>query len=676
MAPIKEFDTLPASVEKHLPGNDPGRPQPIALEVPVTVNGARAIEGSTKREPFSETTQTVLVLGHGAVIRLASAVVSGQLLFLTNEKTKKEVVCQVVKSKNYRNVTGYVELEFTEAMPGFWGMRFPNDRAAQPVVPSAMPSAPGAVSGSPVSPKAAPIPPSRAASASERKSAPAPESHEVLTTDALKTPKPPANLTLPRTLEIKSAQPQSKISVPSEPSWTSSISRPPETKAPVSIAIKGDPGPIVPAAPAPSNNTESTRWSLPLSERLSALEQKLKTPLTSAASVGSLTKKSAAADLASKIFEIAKADVPHSKASPKQAVPVVSSLDVDEVKIPTWLEPLAHNATARSVQEERSAQPEIPEIAKIGVSEIEEVQPAKQGRHVETTSVPPLREGVSAAAADPKPIGSTVQRETSEETAPAPGNQGMMIGAIAAGILLLVVAGAWLLRRPAAQATTSAVPTSIAAFQSGAIPAGSQGAPSNPASVVPGSDATPQASVPAQTVRSVDKGYAAQELAAYKKLAEPEPKKPTIGEVHLASPTLSRRPVRADSSADSVPSIADAQTARDASGASLIATNNAQPAAPAIPLPIGGNVQAARLLSSVPPVYPALARTQRISGDVRVDALIDASGKVSAMKVISGPALLHQAAMDSLRQWKYRPATLNGSAVATHLAVTVQFHLQ
>jgi protein TonB len=182
--------------------------------------------------------------------------------------------------------------------------------------------------------------------------------------------------------------------------------------------------------------------------------------------------------------------------------------------------------------------------------------------------------------------------------------------------------------------------------------------------------------VPAQTVRSVDKGYAAQELAAYKKLAEPEPKKPTIGEVHLASPTLSRRPVRADSSADSVPSIADAQTARDASGASLIATNNAQPAAPAIPLPIGGNVQAARLLSSVPPVYPALARTQRISGDVRVDALIDASGKVSAMKVISGPALLHQAAMDSLRQWKYRPATLNGSAVATHLAVTVQFHLQ
>src|ERR1700741_5152292 len=105
------------------------RVQPGALEISVTVNGARTVEGSDKREPFSETTQTVLVFGNGAVIRLNSGVAAGQLLFLTNEKTKKEVVCQVVKSKNYRNVSGYVELEFTEPAVGFWGMRFPSDRA-------------------------------------------------------------------------------------------------------------------------------------------------------------------------------------------------------------------------------------------------------------------------------------------------------------------------------------------------------------------------------------------------------------------------------------------------------------------------------------------------------------------------------------------------------------------
>ena len=141
MAPIaKEPDTM-NSAQSNAGATTPSsaKPQPAAAEIPVTVNGARTVEGSDKREPFSENTQTVLVFANGAVIRLSSAVASGQLLFLTNEKTKKEVVCQVVKSKNYSNVSGYVELEFTEAAPGFWGLRFPtNGQAAS--APSAVKS--------------------------------------------------------------------------------------------------------------------------------------------------------------------------------------------------------------------------------------------------------------------------------------------------------------------------------------------------------------------------------------------------------------------------------------------------------------------------------------------------------------------------------------------------------
>ena len=78
----------------------------------------------------------------------------------------------------------------------------------------------------------------------------------------------------------------------------------------------------------------------------------------------------------------------------------------------------------------------------------------------------------------------------------------------------------------------------------------------------------------------------------------------------------------------------------------------------------------------MPPVYPQLARSQRVSGDVKIDALIDENGRVTGMKVVGGPVLLHQAAMDSLRQWKYKPATLDGKAVSMHLVVTVQFRLQ
>src|SRR6266700_3347959 len=144
--PVKDNATLTAAnnaarpAAASLPPAEAGiKQQPVALEVAVTVNGARALEGSDKREPFSESTRTVLVFGNRAVIRLSSAVAPGQLLFLTNEKIKKEVICQVVKSKNYRNVSGYVELEFTEPVVGFWGMRFPSDRVGsvpQPVTPA------------------------------------------------------------------------------------------------------------------------------------------------------------------------------------------------------------------------------------------------------------------------------------------------------------------------------------------------------------------------------------------------------------------------------------------------------------------------------------------------------------------------------------------------------------
>src|SRR5437868_8668766 len=113
-----------------------GKSQPAALEISVTVNGARTVQGSEKREPFSESTRTVLVFASGAVIRLASPVAAGQLVFLTNEKTKKEVVCQVVKSRNHSNASGYVELEFTEPSPGCWGMRFPAEAPAQAASPA------------------------------------------------------------------------------------------------------------------------------------------------------------------------------------------------------------------------------------------------------------------------------------------------------------------------------------------------------------------------------------------------------------------------------------------------------------------------------------------------------------------------------------------------------------
>lgn len=99
------------------------------------------------------------------------------------------------------------------------------------------------------------------------------------------------------------------------------------------------------------------------------------------------------------------------------------------------------------------------------------------------------------------------------------------------------------------------------------------------------------------------------------------------------------------------------------------------PAPPPAEKPVGGMVQQARLIQSVPPVYPQTAKSSRVSGDVLVDALIDATGKVTSVKVISGPVQLQQAAIETVRQWKYEPARLDGQAVAMHLTVTVKFRL-
>ena len=116
------------------------RPNPVALEVPVSVAGARPVSSKDKRELFTEETTTVLVFKDGAVIQLSAAVALGQLLFLTEKRTKKEVVCQVVHKRSHRPTSCFVELEFTEPEENFWGVSFPTqvDSAQVPLAAEAV----------------------------------------------------------------------------------------------------------------------------------------------------------------------------------------------------------------------------------------------------------------------------------------------------------------------------------------------------------------------------------------------------------------------------------------------------------------------------------------------------------------------------------------------------------
>jgi len=846
-----------------LPGDTAIKQQPVALEVPVTVNGARAVEGSDKREPFSETTKTVLIFGNGAVIRLSSSVAPGQLLFLTNEKTRKEVVCQVVKSKNYRNVSGYVELQFTESVVGFWGMRFPGDRigsVAQPVAPApnVTPSVVAAKPAVPVSavrvaePKRAeskfvipatpkveeplaqkPVAPVARLSSTLSTSfdpeaplslhsttprepvvpvvpvAPVSATPELSVNSAIEKPAPTASVFFdsPRTSEsqasflepaktptvplvpvaavfatlelsvnpapIKPVAPASMLfdsphphasevhaplleppktpaapvvpvapgsaipelsvnSAPAKPVPSASMlfdsPRAPEVQASILEPANASAVPLVtsvpnllslfeakPAAPAVVPPPPAPPSAHPVTEALkqqtARLQEQLSgmmfsgespTPATVSVQIPHETPVVIEEELvenAAKVLEMSHIHKPEPAPVRLEPLPAKSSLEVEELKIPAWLEPLARNAAVPSATQEL--------IEREKTERLEE-QPGLEATFAET--VTPVEEHYIPELPLPT-FGDALpldEEKGTSESGLRSSRKGILIGAIAAGVLLLAGGGWWYMQQQSggvhagsaqalnAQASVASLPVASTPSQplgnvlpqtnppaqSNSATLKNTSAPSNSAantlSAAPASPSATTTHSSQPTSNPASGGAAATTSASARPAAEPT-KKPLLGEVHLAKPKVAPSR-RAQNSGEPDAGIALSNEELPDSGAEALNAGlvggNEQPSAPTAPLSVGGDVKQAKLISSMPPAYPALAKTQRVSGSVLVDALIDANGRVTSMKVVSGPTLLQQAAMDALKQWKYRPASLNGNPVPMHLAVTIQFRLQ
>lgn len=93
------------------------------------------------------------------------------------------------------------------------------------------------------------------------------------------------------------------------------------------------------------------------------------------------------------------------------------------------------------------------------------------------------------------------------------------------------------------------------------------------------------------------------------------------------------------------------------------------------PLVVGSQVQAAKLISQVNPVYPSEARAAGIQGQVLLTVVIGKDGAVESMEAKQGDHALVQAAFDAVRQWKYQPTLLNGQPVKVATQVNVNFSL-
>ncbi|HXH40730.1 MAG TPA: energy transducer TonB [Thermoanaerobaculia bacterium] len=96
---------------------------------------------------------------------------------------------------------------------------------------------------------------------------------------------------------------------------------------------------------------------------------------------------------------------------------------------------------------------------------------------------------------------------------------------------------------------------------------------------------------------------------------------------------------------------------------------------PDVPLSVGGDVKAPRLIHRVEPLYPEKARKARISGIVIVEALVTREGKVKDVVVRKSLPPLDEAALAAVRQWTFEPGTLNDRPVDVYFNLVVNFFL-
>jgi protein TonB len=81
------------------------------------------------------------------------------------------------------------------------------------------------------------------------------------------------------------------------------------------------------------------------------------------------------------------------------------------------------------------------------------------------------------------------------------------------------------------------------------------------------------------------------------------------------------------------------------------------------------------LVHKVEPPYPVLAKSARIQGDVVLKAIIDREGNIQDLQLMSGHPMLAPAAIEAVKQWRYRPYLLNGQPVEVETTITVIFTL-
>jgi len=622
------------------------RPNPVALEALVSVTGARPSGSAGSRDLFTEDTSTVLVFADGAVIRLSAAVSVGQLLFVTNKKSNQEVVCQVLHKRSFKPTICYVELQFTEEQPDFWGVGFPEGQkggAELEVVEQVQ--------------------------------------AEEMTGDDPRTPVE---------LHKKEDVEQLKQEVEALRAQLKALEKKKEEEA-------AKPG----AEPAAGDERARDFAAVEAAARRAAEEEAAARASEAAAKKARVAREEVEAERAA---AAAKKETPapveeKPAIEAKQEAVVQGELKI--VEAPAPVAPEAKSEFERIPDRQRiAASPEKLELASVNdpspvmvaKSEVQApLMPTAPDRKESTRAVIgmalPIRKSEKPTQSTKDPVEDLLPKpeldfsRMPQSAAYLDDNhpdsiykkndtkaERIRIMAMSALLVVLLVGGAWygkwwqyvpkrktvVAAAPARVAKPNEVPT---AAPTASVPAASSpvvsaalakdaAAPTNDAGAIPIVGASTGETGKSETLDAPaqvrDKAF----VEATSAPVVPAKKSAVVKEKPSGKVASAKKSVAAGAGADTY---ADEPVASDA------------------PL------EPPKLLKAPTPVYPPEAMLNYITGDVRAEVVVDATGHVGDVKVISGPRALREAAVEALKQYEYAPATQGGRAVSSRTVVVVKF---
>ena len=154
---------------------------------------------------------------------------------------------------------------------------------------------------------------------------------------------------------------------------------------------------------------------------------------------------------------------------------------------------------------------------------------------------------------------------------------------------------------------------------------------------------------------------------------EPETKEPNAAPIRVKT-TRAKTPAQGEESAPPLPSPLAVASANDHNLSGLMASASSSVPRPSLAtVRISQGVSQGLLIKRVQPKYPPAALAVRAQGAVQIEATINKEGNVTNLKVLSGDPVLARAALEAVRQWRYKPYYLDGDPVEIQTQITVNF---